>query len=121
MRDNLKTIGLALIVIAIVSFTWIATPMAAEVTLQGSVDSVTVAKSKQDKEYVRLIVNEAKEKDGMKFSKQSVVMAFEPAIVAKTKTMKQGDPIKAVCSSKEYNGRTSYQILALGGMKPVTK
>jgi hypothetical protein len=112
-----KLFAVLTLMAAVIMFTSVA--MAAEVTLQGTVDSTVVAKTKADKEYVRLIVNESKELNGMKFNKQSVVMAFDPAIVAKAKSLKAGDPIKAVCSSKEYNGRTSYQILALGGMKPV--
>lgn len=93
--------------------------IAAETMLTGSVDSSTTAISKAQKEYVRLIINTDKTLNGVKYQTQSVVMAFEPEIVAKAKSYKKGDAFSAVCSSKEYNGRTSYQILKLAGMKPI--
>ena len=119
MKTNIRNIGILVAVMLIVSFMWISTPMAAESMLTGSIESSTTAISKAQKEYVRLIINTDKQLNGVKYQTQSVVMAFEPEIVAKAKSYKKGDSFSAVCSSKEYNGRTSYQILKLSGMKPI--
>lgn len=119
MKSNLKNLGILAVVIAIVSFMWIATPMAAESMLTGTVNNTVTAMSKANKEYVRIILDTDKSLNGVKYQTQSVVMAFEPEIVAKAKNYKKGDAFSAVCSSKEYNGRTSYQILKLSGMKPI--
>ena len=119
MKTNIRNLGILAVVLAIVSFMWISTPMAAESMLTGNIESSTTAISKAQKEYVRLIVNTDKQLNGVKYQTQAVVMAFEPEIVAKAKQYKKGDAFSAVCSSKEYNGRTSYQILKLSGMKPI--
>ena len=116
---KLSILSIFVAVLAIVSFMWVNTPVAAETMIQGTIDSATVAKSKADKEYVRLIVNQAKESNGIKYNTQAVVMVFDDNLVKTAKLYKKGDNLKAVCSSKEYNGRTSYQMLAAGGMKPV--
>ena len=119
MRTNLRNVGLMIAIMAIVGFMWVSTPYAAESLIQGTIDSATVSMSKQQKEYVRLIVNQAKESNGIKYNTQAVVMVFDDNLVKTAKLYKKGDNLKAVCSSKEYNGRTSYQMLAAGGMKPV--
>lgn len=119
MKTNLRNIGILAVILMIVSFMWVSTPMAGEIMLTGTINNTTTAMSKAQKEYVRIILDTDKTLNGVKYQTQSVVMAFEPEIVAKAKSYKKGDAFSAVCSSKEYNGRTSYQILKLAGMKPI--
>ena len=104
MKTNIRNIGIFAVVLAIVSFMWISTPMAAETMLTGSIESSTTAISKAQKEYVRLIINTDKQLNGVKYQTQSVVIAFEPEIVAKAKSYKKGDSFSAVCSVKNTTG-----------------
>jgi hypothetical protein len=100
------------VVLAIVSFCWISTPLAAESVINAKIDSATVLKDKNGAEYVRLIVAESKEMGGIKYSKTVPVLAFRDQVTT-AKTLRAGDMLKAVVShSATPDGRESYRIVS---------
>jgi hypothetical protein len=79
--------------------------------LDNKIESVTIDKDKNGNEYVRFIVEEARELSGIKYNTSVAVMAFGETVQA-AKSYREGQSLKAVVSSREYQGRVSYTILA---------
>ena len=96
-------------VLAIACFT--AVPVyAVDQNLNVTIESVTLAKDINGREYVRFIVPVNKQLQGVEYKDTVAVMAFgsmtEPA-----KTYKAGDTLNAIVKSREFQGSTSYTIL----------
>ena len=91
----------------------IAVPaMAADQKLDTKIDSVTVAMTKNDVEYVRFIIIEPRTLDGVTYNRSLPVMAFGDLVTA-AKAYKAGDQLKAIVSYRKLkDGRESYSILA---------
>jgi hypothetical protein len=86
--------------------------MAADQMLDTKIESVTVAMTKHDAEYVRFIITEPRTLDGVTYNRSLPVMAFGE-LVAAAKAYKSGDNLKAVVSYRKLDdGRESYSILA---------
>jgi hypothetical protein len=84
---------------------------AADQLLTATVSDVVVTNDKNGNEYVRLIIAEPKELDGVSYVSSTAVMCFrETASFAKT--LKKGDKIRAIVSPNEYQGRTSYRLIS---------
>ena len=88
-----------------------APALAVDKILNDKIDSATVAIDKNGNQYVRFIVNETRKLQGVEYQVGVPVMAFG-SMVAKAKTLKAGDKIKAVVASREYKGNTSYTLRA---------
>ena len=97
------------ILIALLVFATAA--QAADQMLNATVSDVVVANDRNGAEYVRLIINEPRELDGVAYVSSVAVMCFrETANFAKT--LKKGDKIRAIISPNEYQGRTSYRLIS---------
>ena len=95
-----------------VLFCFTTTAIAADVVIKSKIQSITTALDKNGNEYVRIIVNEARKLQGVEYSTGVAVMAFRLHVDA-VKHLKEGDTLNAICSEREYKGRTSYTILKL--------
>mgnify|MGYP003572146819 FL=1 len=106
MKSRLTAI-LAILIIMILA----AHAQAADKILSTTVDSATTALDKNGNEYVRMIVSEPRTLSGVKYTTSVAVMAFGDQ-VAPAKAIAAGDNIKAIVSSREYQGRTSYTVIS---------
>jgi hypothetical protein len=79
--------------------------------LKGKIETATVAIDKNGNQYVRLIVNETRKLQGVSYEVGTAVMAFG-STVTKAKKLKAGDKLSAIVSSRIYQGRKSYTVLA---------
>jgi hypothetical protein len=90
----------------------VASAIAADQMLDTTIDSVTVAMTKNSNEYVRFIITEPRTLDGVTYNRSLPVMAFGDLATA-AKAYKSGDNLKAVVSYRKLDdGRESYSILA---------
>jgi hypothetical protein len=104
-----------MITMAIILITLIGTmgaALAADKVLNTTVRDVTTAIDKNGAEYVRLIVADQRELNGIKYETDAALMAFGPQ-VQEAKSVKKGDQIKAIVSGREYQGRLSYTLIKL--------
>lgn len=86
--------------------------MAADQILDTKIDSATVAMTKNGNEYVRFIITEQRELDGVTYNRSLPLMAFGD-LVQPAKAYKAGDPIKVVANYRKLpDGRESYTILS---------
>ena len=85
---------------------------AKDVMLESKIQNVTVNLDKNGNEYVRVIVEEEKELNGITYKVGVPVMAFGD-MVDQARNLIEGDSFKAICSAGEYKGRTSYTLLAV--------
>jgi len=105
-----KLVGIfTLAILAIVSLAIYAN--AEDKILDTTVDSMTVAMTKNDNEYVRIIITEPRTLNGVAYNRSLPVMAFGDK-VEQAKGYSAGDPLKAVASYRKLpDGRESYTIL----------
>jgi len=86
--------------------------IAADSILETTIDSMVVAMTKNNAEYVRFIITEPRTLDGVNYPKSLPLMAFGP-LVEEAKTYKAGDAIKCVANFRKLDdGRESYTILS---------
>jgi hypothetical protein len=79
----------------------------------GTLKAVTVATDKNGKEYVRLILPEEKVLNGIKYTGESLVMAFGNT-VAQAKLLKAGQPVKMIVNTRpSKDGRESTTVIAI--------
>ena len=90
----------------------VGTVIAADKILDTTVRSVTQSIDKRGNEYVRIIVADQRELNGVKYETDAALMAFG-AQVPEAKTIKANSKIKAIVNGREYNGRLSYTLLKL--------
>jgi len=109
MKKNIALLmcGLALILLTAYAETVLAADEIKEFTVQSAVLKI----DKNGNEYVRFIVPEKKSIQGITYEAGVPIMAFGET-VAPAKAFKEGDKVKAVVSKNDYNGRTSYTVVA---------
>ena len=98
-------------IMAFLSLAFVATAPAKELMLQAPIASAMTKLDKNGNEYVRLIVNESKNLDGVHYTVGTPVMCFGQT-VAKAKALSEGDEFKAIVDSRYYKGRKSYTLIA---------
>ncbi len=98
----------AVIIATLVMFTCSAV-QAADKMIESKITSIKVLKDKNGNEYVRAIIQETRNLEGVKYDAGVPVMMFQDN-ATKGKTLKAGDTLHAVCDGREYNGRTSYTV-----------
>ena len=106
MRKAIVVVGF---IVALMLFAGMAV---ADVLIDTKIQDKAVAVDKNGNQYVRLIVNETRKLQGVGYEVGVAVMAFQSHVEAASK-LNAGDSLKAVCSSREYQGRKSYTILKL--------
>ena len=84
----------------------------ADVLIDTKIQDKVVAVDKNGNTYVRFIINETRKLQGVGYDVGVAVMAFSAHVEAANK-LEAGDSLKAICSSREYQGRKSYTILKL--------
>jgi hypothetical protein len=87
-----------------------ATVFASDVMIQKEVKNITFKKDKNGSEYARIIITDAKTLNGVTYQKDVPVMVFGDK-VAQAKTLKKGSTFKAIVSTGEYRGNTSYAVI----------
>lgn len=88
------------------------TASAGDKILETTVDSATVALTQNGAEYVRLIVSEERNLNGVTYKRSIPAMAFGE-LVPQAKELKAGDTLKAVVNFRDLaDGRQSYTILS---------
>ena len=97
--------------IMIIAFAGIGIVYAADQMLDTTVSDTVKRLDKNGNEYVRVIIDEAKELNGVSYTASTAVMFFGP-LVQEAKNLKKGDALKVIASSSEYQGRTSYTAVA---------
>jgi uncharacterized membrane-anchored protein YitT (DUF2179 family) len=73
---------------------------------------ITDGTDKNGDSFNRIIFEQDKELNGVKYKAQSVIMVFSDAI-AQLETVKLGQKIKLIVNKGDYKGRESYQLLAV--------
>ena len=108
-----KSLNFAIItLVAVITLAiFVQTVPAADMLLDTQIKTATVAIDKNGNEYVRFIIVENKNLNGIAYKADVVVMCFG-SIVDQAKQLSDGDPLKAIASTNEYKGRTNYNILA---------
>ena len=105
---KLNTIVAALILIVAIALPAFAT----DVRVTKEIQSITRAIDKNGNPYYRIIINETRNIAGVEYVTGVPVMAFSN-MIGKAKEFKVGDILDAICVMREYQGRTSYTILAI--------
>jgi hypothetical protein len=107
----MKKIMTILLAIAVLAFMVSPVP-AADSRIDTTIDSITIAKTKNQNEYVRFIITEPRTLDGVEYNRSLPVMAFGEDHVTVAKTYNKGDNLKAVVNFRKLDdGRESYTIL----------
>jgi len=107
----MKRIFASIVVIACF-FAFVGPSMAADKVLTAKIQSVTQAVDRNGAPYTRVIVAEQRSLNGVAYEAGIPAMAF--GHVAKDAAgLKEGGTIKAIVSEREFNGRTSYTIMAV--------
>lgn len=110
MKKALTTIT----VMALIAMGWIigeATDAhAKDMVLDATVQSVTIKPDKNGNDYARLIIQEPRELNGIKYNADVMVMCFGTT-VEKAQTFTKGDKFRAIASQNEYRGSTSYRVV----------
>lgn len=76
-----------------------------------TIESTTELTNKNGEQYIRFIVKEDRELQGVKYRPGIPVMAFTD-VITEARDYSAGDTLKAVVNHRIYNGRESYTILA---------
>jgi len=82
-----------------------------DVLLTATVKKAGVYLTKSGKQYVRIIITEQRQLNGIQYEKDVVVTAFRPHQVQALRNIKPGDTLKAIADKKFYRGRVVYNII----------
>jgi hypothetical protein len=110
MKNTRKLFVLALIMI--IGLAFVNTASAQEKLLDTEIQQMVIKKDKNGDEYVRFIIKEPRNFNGIDYEMEIVTMAFG-STVTKAKTLKEGDTLKAIAQVGEYQGSTNYRILQI--------
>lgn len=101
-----------MLLIAVISLAvFVNQSVAQDLVLDTTIKSTAVRVDKNGNDYVRFIIVEQKELNGIQYNADTVVMCFG-SVVEAAKGYSDGDPLKAIAATNEYKGRTNYNILA---------
>ena len=106
-----KSLIVAVMVVMAVMAVFVQTSIAADSVLDAEITSMAVATDKNGNEYVRFIIQEDKNLNGIKYKADTVVMCFG-TVVEKAKAFGTGERLKAIVASNEYRGRMNYNVIA---------
>jgi uncharacterized protein YxjI len=109
----MKRIALfAVAIMVCLSLMYVSVASAEDKLLTAKIQSVTQAIDKNGSPYVRVIVEEMRTKFGVTYPDGVPAMAFGH-MAKDAGNLKEGGTIRAIVSERQFNGRTSYTILAL--------
>lgn len=101
---------LQMITLAIILAFSFSVAQAAEVLIDSKITDVKTKMDKNGRQFVRAIVQQDKSLNGNDYQVGTPVMFFGD-LVLEAKNLKKGQNLKAICSTREYQGRTSYTVL----------
>ena len=78
--------------------------------LESKVQTSTLAKDKNGAEYVRLIVEDKRNLNGLEYIASVPAMCFG-TVAERAKPIRAGQAVKLVVSESEYQGKKSYTVL----------
>jgi len=106
-----KSFALSIIAALVIMVVCLSIPAyAKDVVIEAKVTSITKALDKNGSPYVRIIVEEARELNGVAYTSGVPVMAFS-TIAGQVKGLKAGDTLHVIAAKRTFQGRDSYTIL----------
>jgi hypothetical protein len=108
MRRIHKVMGLVLCLALIFAVTSVV--MAQDIVLEGTLSDVVQATDRNGNPYVRGIIQEPRELNGVKYEAGTPLMFFGDSAQYGS-TLKKGDAIKAIVTPRTFQGRKSYTFL----------
>ena len=112
MRKHITAIIMAMAVLAM-AFTITPVYAADDMILDTTIKSVTIKNDKNGDEYVRYIILEKASLNGVSYTKGVSLTGFSSSIdMIQAKEYKAGDPIKAIVTPGDWNGRKTYTLVA---------
>ena len=118
MKNINTKIGMIILAMFIMAMAFTITPAQAgsgstDQILDTTIESVTVKNDKNGDEYVRYIVLEKANLNGVEYTKGISLTGFSSSIdMTQAKEYKAGDPIKAIVTPGDWNGRKTYTLVA---------
>lgn len=109
MRKHI--IFLVIAAVAMLALNMASEALAADQMKSWVIKEASTKIDKNGQEYVRFIVEEVRQLNGVEYTKTMPVMAFRNT-VDQAKTFAAGDTLKAIVKSNDYRGNESYVILA---------
>lgn len=106
MKRLMVTIAILALFLAIVPIA-----VSADKILEATITNVVEKVDKNGSEYVRFIIDEVRTLQGVEYMVGVPLMAFGD-LVPKAQSYSNGDIIRCIVQSREYQGRQSYTILA---------
>ena len=108
MRKSLSVV----LTIVVMLFCFCTVAVAQDIVMDKKIQNVVIKRDKNGAEYVRFIVTDTAQLNGISYQKSVSVVAFGDQ-VAKAKTYKKGQTLKAIVNKGDYKGNPSYTILEL--------
>ena len=108
----MKRIAIVVAIAVLANLAALGIALAGDKMLEAKVINQTEGTGKSGLPYIRLIVEEHRELNGVKYTATVPVMVFNSKDLPRAKTIKPGDNIKAIVNQSDYQGRTSYTVQA---------
>lgn len=105
----MKKFGIIAIAILIANILALSLAFAGDKLLEAKALTATEAVGKSGP-YVRIIVEEDRDLNGVKYKATVPVMVFNAKDLPRAKALKPGDGFKAVVTQSDYQGRTTYTL-----------
>lgn len=77
----------------------------------GTLKSVAVAQDKNGRDYVRLVIPEQKQLNGVKYEEEVLIFAFGNTI-ERARTLKAGDKVSMIVNTSQRNGYDNHRLIA---------
>ena len=96
------------VLFSLLAFTGVG--LAEDIVLNAPIERVLTKKDKNGATYVRVLIQDKRELNGVTYDKTTSAMAFGDQVGPAAK-LKKGDTLNVIASRSDYRGGTSYQIL----------
>jgi hypothetical protein len=103
-----KLFTVFVVLFSLLAFTGVV--LAEDVVLNAPVERAIVKKDKNGNAYVRVLIQDKRELNGVTYDKTTSAMAFGDQVTTAAK-LKKGDTLNVIASKSDYRGGVSYQIL----------
>ena len=103
-----KIVSLFVILVALVAFA--SAVLAEDIVLDTKVERAIVNKDRNGNAYVRVLIQDSRELNGVIYDKTTSAMAFGD-LVPQASRLKKGDSLNVIAAKSDFKGGTSYQIL----------
>ena len=107
-----KIVGITLVAMIVLTISFTVASAKDVLLKDQTIKDVTIAYTKTDKPYVRIIISEPRELDGVKYTVGVALMCFEADLLNEAKAFGPGDKLSCIADKGSYKGRTSYTLRA---------